>query len=411
MKKPSSNEAGWMRKRAGKPDRAGGYRLVLLWLIGVQLRLTMLAVPPVLPLIRQDLGLSEGAIGVLSALPVLLLGVAAVFGSLAVARMGARRACILSLSIVAAGGAARGIGATAPVLYAMTFAMGIGVALMQPTLPTLVSEWFADRPGFATALYANGLLIGEAVPAALTIPVVLPWVAGDWGWSFAVWSAPVAATAVLVVFTTPHRPRDPAGASDAWWPDWRGMLPWSLGMLLGGTGGLYFSANTFIPDYLHATGQAALVGPALSALNIGQVPASALVLAFARHMTGNRGTLIASIVGGALGIAGLLTADATLTVSACGLIGFCCGIQLVWSLAAPPIYAPADDVHRLSAAMFTIGYAISFAIPPLGGAIWDATGLPASAYAASALGSALALTGAATLPAVRTARVASVRRR
>jgi MFS transporter, CP family, cyanate transporter len=411
MKKPGSTSVPQITRRAGEPGRRSVYRFALLWLIGVQLRLTMLAVPPVLPLIRQALGLSEKAIGVLSAMPVLLLGVAAVFGSLAVARLGARRACILSLVIVAVAGAARGIGPSAPTLYATTFAMGIGVALMQPTLPTLVSEWFSDRPGFATALYANGLLIGEAVPAALTIPLVLPSVGGDWGWSFAVWSVPVAATAALVIFTTSHRERAGQVSNNRWWPDWRGMFPWSLGLLLGGTGGLYFSINTFIPNYLHAIGEPALVGPALSALNIGQVPASALVLAFARQMTGSRKVLIASIVIGALGIAGLLPTNPTLTVGACALIGFCCGIQLVLSLASPPIYAAAADVHRLSAAMFTIGYAISFAIPPLGGAIWDATGLPASAYAASALSAALALIGAATLPGVRTARAGSAHHR
>src|SRR5580698_3087763 len=154
--------------------RSGGFLLSLLWLVGVQLRLTVLAVPPVLPLIHRDLALSEKAVGALSALPVLLLGLAAVPGSLGVARLGARRACLVGLAIVAIAGAARGIGPSAPMLYGMTLAMGIGIALMQPTLPTLVGEWFPTRAGFATAVYANGLLIGEAVPAAVTIPLVLP---------------------------------------------------------------------------------------------------------------------------------------------------------------------------------------------------------------------------------------------
>ena len=49
-----------------------------------------------------------------------------------------------------------------------------GVAVMQPTLPPLVRAWAPQRIGFATAVYTNGLLIGEILPAALTIPVVLP---------------------------------------------------------------------------------------------------------------------------------------------------------------------------------------------------------------------------------------------
>ena len=41
----------------------------LLWLAGVALRMTMLAVPPVIALIQTDLGLTGTQIGILSGLP------------------------------------------------------------------------------------------------------------------------------------------------------------------------------------------------------------------------------------------------------------------------------------------------------------------------------------------------------
>jgi len=391
-----------MTRTADPPVRSVPFLLSLLWLIGFQLRVTILAVPPVLPLIHRDLGLSEKAVGVLSALPVLLLGLVAIPGSLMVARLGARRACIFGLAVVAAAGAARGIGPTAATLYGMTLAMGIGAAVMQPTLPTLVGEWLPSRPGLATAVYANGLLIGEVVPAALTIPLVLPWVGGSWAWSFVVWSAPVGITALLVATLTPHRARALPSRAYRWWPDWRSPLPWQLGMLLGGTGGLYFSANAFVPDYLHAIGRPELVGPCLSALNIGQLPASAIILAFARRLIGNRRLIVASTLVGFGALALLLTAIPVLTVAASGVIGFCCGMQLVTSLALPPLLAPVADVHRLSAAMFAIGYLVSFLMPPLGGAVWDASGVPASAFCASAVSIALTLAGAAALPRLKT---------
>lgn len=376
--------------------RSGGFHLALLWLIGGQLRLTILAVPPVLPLIHRDLALSEKAIGILSALPVLLLALAAIPGSLMVARFGARRGCMFGLLIVAIAGAARGIGPSAPVLYGMTLMMGVGVALMQPTVPTLVSEWFPANPGFATAIYANGLiLIGEAVPAAITIPFVLPLVGGSWEWSLAFWSAPVAVTALLVATMTPHAERALPARDYRWWPDWGGALP--LGLLLGGTGGLYFSANTFIPDYLHAIGQPALVGPCLTALNAGQLPASVVILAFSRQLTGSRIVFIVSPLVAFLGIAALLAPSPTLIVAAAGLVGFCCGMQLILALAMPPLLAAPGDVHHLSAGMFAIGYFVSFLIPPLGGAVWDATHIPATSFIAGVLATALVLGAALTL--------------
>src|SRR5579859_2671669 len=115
--------------------RASFVTLAVLWLAGADLRLTVLAVPPVLPLIHHDLAMSEKAVGALSSLPVLLLGLGAVPGSLLIARLGARRAAILALLVVAAAGAARGLGPSLPMLFAMTLVMGAGVAVLQPALP------------------------------------------------------------------------------------------------------------------------------------------------------------------------------------------------------------------------------------------------------------------------------------
>jgi len=53
--------------------RADWVRLLLLWLGGVDLRLTMLAVPPLIPLIHRELHLDEKSVGALVSLPVLLL--------------------------------------------------------------------------------------------------------------------------------------------------------------------------------------------------------------------------------------------------------------------------------------------------------------------------------------------------
>ena len=50
---------------------------ILITLVGFNLRSVLLGVPPVLPLIQHDLGLSYTATGFLTALPVLVLAVGA----------------------------------------------------------------------------------------------------------------------------------------------------------------------------------------------------------------------------------------------------------------------------------------------------------------------------------------------
>src|SRR5665213_2525189 len=83
--------------------------------------------------------------------------------------------------------------------------MGGGVAIMQVSLPPAVRAWAPDRIGFATAVYANGLLIGEILPVALTLPLVLPLVGGSWQSGFVVWSVPVVIIAALVLAFAPRQ--------------------------------------------------------------------------------------------------------------------------------------------------------------------------------------------------------------
>src|SRR4051812_34687100 len=95
---------------AGKSPPAGtmGLALLLLWLAGNCLRLTILAVPPVVATIRDDFGLSATQVGVLGSIPPALFAVAALAGSLLVARVGVNRALVGGLVIIAVGSAMRG---------------------------------------------------------------------------------------------------------------------------------------------------------------------------------------------------------------------------------------------------------------------------------------------------------------
>jgi CP family cyanate transporter-like MFS transporter len=154
----------------------------------------------------------------------------------------------------------------------------------------------------------------------------------------------------------------------------------------GGCGTIYFGANAFIPDYLHASGQDELVATCLGALNVGQLRASLIVLLFAGNLAGRKEPLIAVGLLTFVGLAGMFTTIPSLMALGAAIIGFAAAFVLILTLALPPLLAAPDDVHRLSAGMFTIGYIASFVLPLLGGAAWDATGIAASAFLPVALG-------------------------
>jgi len=354
--------------------------LLLLWLAGNALRLTILAVPPVIPLIHDQLRMSATQIGILTGLPSMLFAAAAVPGSLIVARLGVRWALVTGLVVTAAGGALRGLFPDIGWLYAMTIAGAAGVAIMQVTMPSAVRAWVPQRIAFATAVYTNGLLIGETLPVALTLPFVLPWV-GSWQWGFVVWSAPVLAIALVIGALAPRGAASTAPVGRRWWPDWRNHLVWRLGIMLGTMNAVYFANNAFIPDYLRSQGMGDWISAALTGLNAGQLPASALLLAFASRLQLKAWPIVSVGVLCVIATAGIVFGNGPVVVAAASLEGFAASAILILILALPPLLSPPDDVHRVTAAMFTISYSCAVIIPIISGALWDLTGVPAFAFA------------------------------
>ncbi len=350
--------------------------LILLWLSGVGLRITVLAIPPVIPLIHQDLHLSQTGIGILTGLPPLLFAAAAVLGSLFVSRFGPVRTLVAGLLLTALTSSLRGIVPNAAFLFGTTFLMGIGISIMQPALPRIVRDWLPDRIGFGTAVYSNGLLVGEILAVSLTGPFLLPLLRGRWRLSLVIWSIPVFITAWLVAGLVPRLHRlSPSVLSvpGAWWPDWRNPLIWRLGFILGGLSSLYFGTNFFLPDYLHHTGRPSLVDWSLTALNLGQLPASFLLLPLAGRLLRRRGSYIACSMLSLMGLLGLMFGSGEWVVASSGLFGFAVSSLLILILALPPLLSEPHDVHRISAGMFTIGYSCAVVIPILSGAVWDIT--------------------------------------
>lgn len=361
--------------------------MLVLWLAGNDLRLTVLAVPPVLPIIHADLQLDEKGVAALSGLPVLLLGLAAVPGSLLIARVGARNALITGLTLLGVSSGLRGLGPSVPMLFGMTLLMGAGVSICQPTMPSLVRQWFNTPRGIAraTGFWSNGLLVGELIGAALTLPVVLPLV-GSWEASFAFWAVPVLVTALIVALATRRDRQSRDLPKIQGMPDWRSGRMWRLGIFQSAASMVYFGANTFIPDYLHATNQAELVGLALASLNGMQVPASAVIGFVPLRVLARPLTSYVVGVGILVALAVALTLPGAGLVIAAGVLGFCAAYILVLSFALPALVAPPSEVARLSGGTFAISYSTAFVVTLLSGAVWDTTHLVAAAFLPALIG-------------------------
>lgn len=164
--------------------------LVGLVLLSFNLRPAAVSVGPVLEEVRDGLGMSAAAAGLLTSLPVIAF---AVFGALAPAsarRFGPHRVTFVALLAAAAGLLGRAlVHHEAAFLVLSLLALG-GMAMANVLIPSLVKRHYPTRIGTMTSVYTTALAIGLTSAFVLTVPLAQ---------AFGSWRAGLGAWAILAV--------------------------------------------------------------------------------------------------------------------------------------------------------------------------------------------------------------------
>lgn len=346
---------------------------VLLWLAGVYLRIPVLVAPPLAPFISDELALSQALTGALTTLPILMLAVGSMPGSLAIARLGPRNTLALAMVIMVIGSAGRGLVPDTLTLMLASAVMGLGVAMMQPALPALLPRWLEPHHlALGSAIYMNGMLMGEFIGAGITLPVLMPLLDNSWRATMLAWSLP--ALLVAAALFLPRRDRARPQRNVAWLPDWRNPLTLRIGLLLGLSGSMFFGLNAYMGNLLQQQGHFEKLSEALFWYNIAQVFASLMMLKMARYWVGRRSLIIIMATISIIGTLGTVLFTGWWAIASATLMSFVAGILLILLVAVPPLVMPPEETGRLSAGTFLVGYTLAFSVPMLGGVLADWTG-------------------------------------
>ncbi|MFP3976700.1 CynX/NimT family MFS transporter [Marinobacter sp. KMM 10035] len=346
---------------------------VLLWLAGVYLRIPILVAPPLAPFIGDELALSQTLTGALTTLPILMLAIGSMPGSLFISRIGPRNTLALAMLIMVIGSAGRGLAPGTITLMLTSGVMGVGIAMMQPALPALLPRWLEPKNlALGSAIYMNGMLMGEFIGAGITLPVIMPLLDNSWRTTMLVWSLP--ALLVAAALFLPKRDLARPTRKVAWLPDWKNPLTLKLGLLLGVSGSLFFGVNAYLAALLEQRGEFDNLTEALFWYNFAQVIASLLMLKMARYWVGRKAPLLIMLILSLLGTIGLLVFTGWWAIASATFMSFTAGILLIMMVALPPLLVPANETGRLSAGNFLVGYTVAFAVPMLGGLLSDWTG-------------------------------------
>lgn len=180
----------------GKPSPLRTGLLVAgIVLAGANLRASLTSVGPLVGEIRADTGVSGGAAGLLTTLPLICF---AAFSLLAPAlARGLRTRLVLTggLILLAAGIALRSAPPVAA-LFAGTVVLGLAIAVGNVLLPSLVKRDFPARAGLVTGVYITVMNSGAALGSGVGVPLAHQLDSG-WRGALGVW-APLALVAAAV---------------------------------------------------------------------------------------------------------------------------------------------------------------------------------------------------------------------
>lgn len=343
--------------------------LGLVWLTAFNLRVILFAIPPSLPAMRADLGLSYFATGSITSVAVLALGIASIPGALLATRYGARRL----VALCAAGLAACGVAITLPPgvfwVFAGSALLTFTIAIAQPPLAVLIRRWFPTGITRASNIFGNGLLMGNVLGSSLS-----PFISHVIGWRalFLMWAGVAGIGALLWVRFTP-RDRDAAPPIDLL-KVLRDPRVWQVAALFTFQNVVFYTVATWLPFLLSGHSAADIATTFLFLNFIPIVPIFALTFVRWQYALSTWFYVVSGALA-VIGSLGLLLGLTDLVRPLVFMVGLGCAAAFIASLALPPLLAADEgEASTYSAVMFTAGYLLAFAGPLSAGVLVDATG-------------------------------------
>ncbi|WP_462401616.1 MFS transporter [Pseudomonas sp. Marseille-QA0332] len=377
---------------------------LLAVLIGLNLRPIMAAIGPLLGILQQDLGLSNAQAGLLTTLPVMMMGLFALCGPWLLRLIGAIKGVALGITLIAISCAARAYVTSGAALIATAMLGGVGIAVIQALMPAFLKRSHPQSAGMLMGLFTTGIMAGAALAAAFAAPG-----AATFGWQLTLgWAALPALTGLIAWVLAAGS--DPARTTDARLP-YDSARAWLLLAFFGiGTGAYTLVLAWLPPFYVELGWSAAEAGYLLGALTLTEVAAGLMVSALIHRYPDRRQPLTVVILLLLAGLICLMSAPLQLAIFATLCLGL--GIGALFPLSLIVTLDHADSPAQAGALLAFVqggGYLIAASVPLIAGIVRDQLSSLHWAWGIMVIG-ALCLLGLATLlrpPVVPAAQASS----
>ena len=351
----------------------GALNLLLVVLLALNLRPILTSIGPLLEPMRQGTGLGYQQAALLTALPVLCMGLIPLLQPWLRRWLSEHGGMLAGLAAIALACLWRLQLDSAWALIASAVVAGLGVAVVQGMMPGLVNRWFPNRLAASMGLYSAALMSGGGLAAVLGPGIAAHF--GHWQFGLGLWALPALLAMAAWVLLRPrqHTPSLAAGSGGHWFGNRRA---WLLALYFGLINGGYTSMVAWLPAYhLEHGGTAQGGGELVGLMTIFQVcGALGLPLLLRRLVDRRPGLWLALLIqfGGFLGLLLVPASAMGLWVAMIGLgLGACFSLSL--TLTLEHLRSPGE-AGSLAAFVQGVGFIVTGIVPYITGWLRDVSG-------------------------------------
>lgn len=347
--------------------------IIAVAIIALNLRPAIAGVGPLIHEIRLDTGLSNTALGVLTTLPLLALGIFSVLTPVFTRRLGMEGTMALALVLLTAGIFLRVIPAFSA-LFLGTAILGIGISLGNVLLPGIAKERFPHKFGLVTGIYSAMLGGGAAIASGVSVPLSEGLNLG-WRWSLGFWG--FISFIALLVWLPQLKKSTPVSSKISLMASIKHLtasrMAWNVAFFMGFQSLTFYVLVAWLPEILIERGMnPANAGFTLSLVHTVGAIGTFLMPAWAARLLNQRLPVVIIVVCEFVSIAVLMMPSLQSIMFWMIILGFSSGSSFGMALLFIGLRSKdSNSANELSGMSQSIGYTLAATGPALFGALHD----------------------------------------
>jgi MFS transporter, CP family, cyanate transporter len=333
-------------------------------LISINLRTSIASVGPLIPFIREDLGISNGLAGFLTTLSLITFAIFSLFAPSLGKKLGHGKAIFLGISLLSIGVVIRVLGGI-ELLYLGTALTGIGIVTANVLMIPFFKARIPEQIGLMTALLSTGMSLFAAIASGVSVPLAEDLGLG-WRGSLVSWVLLMVLALLVWIPQMRSQISRQSTITSSSKNVWKSRLAWQVTLFMGAQSVMYFTMITWLPDMLIARGMSPVnAGIALSYMQLISLIGTFFAPNLLMRLKQQSGVVLSVGVGYLIGYTSLFFSNELVTFAALTIIGIGSGASL--SIAYTLIsMRTAEDLTtaKLSGMVQSAGYVLA-ALGPL----------------------------------------------